>query len=340
MTEAAHELLKRIDGATLLHAAPDAWLIVDTDGVIRAFNDKAPTMFDVAPDVLEGSAVETLLPDAMRERHRGLRSGYVASAIPRSMGVGLDLLARRADGSTFPVDISLSPVHIDGELFVIAAVRDVTEATELQTRLRVVQQEAALTEDRERLARDLHDTVIQEVFAVGLALQSVSGRTDDPVVQSRLHQSIADLDRVIRDIRTAIFGMTDPAAHSGVRRELLRIVAAERKALGFEPHLEFEGAIDELDPVIADQLAPTLREALSNVARHAGATSCDVTLRADGSKVELVVIDDGRGPAEDPGKGRGLINMATRAEALGGSCTLIPGPSVGAELRWMVPAGD
>lgn len=331
--------VERIEAAALLDAAPDAWLIVDADGLICGFNDRTPAMFGRDASELERAPVETLIPAAERGHHDELRRSYTADPSPRAMGVGLSLRAQRGDGTTFPVDISLSPIRVDGITYVIAAVRDMTEASVLREELAAVQRDAALVEDRERVARDLHDTVIQQVFAVGLSLQSLSGRSDNPTVQERLHQAIDDLDHVIRDIRTVIFGLTNHVDWGrGLKGEILRIAADESKALGFEPTIEFIGSVDEIDPVVAEQMLPTLREALSNVARHAGARRCDVTLTVANGGAELRVVDDGAGPdaTNSPG-GRGLPNMRARADALGGYCELIAGPVTGAQLHWSVP---
>ena len=342
MTERNPPFVERIEAAALLAAAPDAWLIVDGDGLICAYNDRTPVMFDRDAAELERAPVETLIPSAERGHHNELRRGYTADPTPRAMGVGLPLRAQRGDGTTFPVDISLSPIQVDGVTYIIAAVRDMTDASALREELAAVQRDAALVEDRERVARDLHDTVIQQVFAVGLSLQSLSGRSDNPTIQERLHQAIDDLDHVIRDIRTVIFGLTNHEDWGrGLKGEILRIAADESKALGFEPAIEFVGSVDQIDPVVAEQLLPTLREALSNVARHAGARRCEVTVTVSGGSAELRVVDDGGGPgpASRTG-GRGLPNMRARADALGGHCELIAGPVSGAQLHWSVPLED
>lgn len=331
-------LLDGLDARLLLDAAPDSWIIVDQAGVIRAFNRQTPVLFAISADDLEGALVESLLPAVARQGHAKLRANYAAQPDPRAMGVGLDLHGQRSDGTTFRVDISLAPLEIDGKAFVIDAIRDTTAATKLRDELHVALRDVALTEDRERVARDLHDTVIQEVFAVGLPLQSLSSRAENTILQERLDQAIDDLDRVTRDIRGAIFGLTNHDHWGrGPRGEILRVAADDAKTLGFEPIVEFVGPIDDLDPSVGRQLIPTLREALSNVARHAKARRCDVTLIVDGSHAELRVLDDGHGPIARRPAGRGLANMQACAEALGGACDLAEAPIAGAVLHWRVP---
>ncbi|MFV2039512.1 MAG: PAS domain-containing sensor histidine kinase [Acidimicrobiales bacterium] len=333
------DLLARLDSAQLLEAAPDGVMIADKAGVIRAGNDMAAKLFGVTMDELLGASVEDLMPPAYRDAHAATRANYSGSPAPRPMGIGLTLKAQRADGSVFPAEISLSPMHIDGDDYVIAAVRDVEEGTAVREELQRVQQDAALAEERERLARDLHDTVIQQVFAVGLSLQSVSGRVEDPATAERLDQAIIDLDLVIRDIRTAIFGLTSHTDWGrGLRGELLRVAADQTAALGFEPDVTLVGSIEGVDAKVGEQLVPTLREALSNVAKHAHANQCDVTVVVEGEELELVVTDDGTGPPTNPrAEGRGLANLASRAQSLGGICVFGHAPTGGSSLEWRVP---
>ena len=108
-------------------------------------------------------------------------------------------------------------------------------------------------------------------------------------------------------------------------------------ALGFEPHLEFDGPIEAIDDAIAEHLVPVLREALSNVAKHAGAHSVQIGIYSDGVVV-LTVADDGVGPTDSVTDGRGLANMADRAIELGGDFTITARPTGGSLLRWCVPA--
>ena len=202
--------------------------------------------------------------------------------------------------------------------------------------------ELTLSEDRERIARDLHDTVIQRLFATGLSLQSVVPLAPDRELRSRLEEAVADLDDTIRQVRTAIFALEPPpAARSGVRARVLALSAEAARALGFEPAVRFAGPIDNaVADSVASELLASLREALSNVARHADARAVDVELSV-GDDVHLTVTDDGVGMR--PGghhTGSGLLNMATRAELLGGSFSLVARPGGGTELTWRVPLGN
>jgi signal transduction histidine kinase len=206
-------------------------------------------------------------------------------------------------------------------------------------RLHAELQSLTLMQDRERIARDLHDTVIQRLFATGLTLQAtarlVAERSD---VATRLEQAVDDLDETIKHIRSAIFGLSATARRSGGLGDLvLALVRESTPVLGFEPSLFVDGPVDSAvtDTVAADLLA-TLREMLTNVARHARASRVEISLVA-GSEVVLSVTDDGVGPGEVTGRGRGLANMSARAAHHSGVMSIVTAPSGGTIVTWRVP---
>jgi two-component system, NarL family, sensor histidine kinase DevS len=199
--------------------------------------------------------------------------------------------------------------------------------------------EVAIVEDRERIARDLHDTVIQRLYATGLSLSATLRQATNPEVVERLTRAIADLDTTMRDIRSTIFALqsAERGLH-GLRADVLRLVQQSENALGFTPRAAFEGLVDTAVPEgIADHLLAALREALTNVAKHAHAHRVDVLVAVDERDVVLTVTDDGVGLRGDrpPGLGRG--NLTERATVLGGECTLANRPAGGTEVRWRVP---
>ena len=171
-------------------------------------------------------------------------------------------------------------------------------------------QRLAVLEDRTRIAEDLHDLVIQRLFAVGLGLQGLSMRLGSDAARERLSSLIDDLDGTIRAIRQTIFSLQEPeTGATGLRGEALRVVTEAASALGYEPELTFEGPLDSTVPEKSvPEVLAVLREALSNVARHAQASSAHVTLTADPKlwRLTLVVEDDGVGPGsgDTPGLGR------------------------------------
>jgi signal transduction histidine kinase len=210
-------------------------------------------------------------------------------------------------------------------------------------RLHARVQELALVEDRERIARDLHDTIVQRLFATGLSLQGAVGlmRTDTATATRRVQGAIDELDLAVTHIRSAIFGLEASAegTHDGVRMRVLDLVSEAGPMLEFEPTVLFEGPVDTAtpEPVATDMLA-TLREALSNVAHHARADRVDVVVAVDGGELVLRVTDDGVGPPDpDQPRGHGLANMATRATGRNGSLDIRAANPDGTVIDWRVP---
>lgn len=191
-------------------------------------------------------------------------------------------------------------------------------------------------EDRERIARDLHDVVIQRLFATGLQLQTAARLANRPDVVNRITASVDDLDTTIRDIRTAIFELRTPAT-AALRSEIRSTVNEAVEPLGFRPALELDGPIDSAvpEPVRPDLLA-VLREALSNVVRHARASQVHVQVKVAGGTLTVAVHDNGIGPAGIQERG-GLANLRGRAEAHGGTFEVRAGDPAGTVLEWTVP---
>ncbi len=246
------------------------------------------------------------------------------------------------------------PVAVRGPAEVSTLVEDFNELIaaaaqrrELQERLRrseradEQERELRLLADRDRIARDLHDTVIQQVFATGLSLASASQLITDEVARRRVDKSVTELDGVLRQIRNVIFA-GQRAQSGGVRDSVLSLTHEATRVLGFEPTVAFIGPVDTLIPgYVADQLLATLREALSNVARHASARWAEINLTVS-DDIVLTVQDDGVGlhPVDHPG-GLGLVNMQARAQQLGGRFTAQPrSGGGGTSLEWRVPLPD
>lgn len=204
-------------------------------------------------------------------------------------------------------------------------------------------QQLALFADRDRIARDLHDLVIQRLFATGMSLEGASALIRDPEVGNRVRNAVDALDETIREIRAAIFSLqshSQPEA-PGVRAQILGVVEEMASLLGFAPSLRMDGRLDAVvaGPAVEHLLA-VLREALSNVARHAHATRADVAIvLADagrGRELELTVSDDGEG-IKPTSRRSGLANMADRAASLDGRLTAEPADGGGTVLEWRVP---
>ncbi len=195
-----------------------------------------------------------------------------------------------------------------------------------------------LYEDRDRIARDLHDLVIQRLFASGMQLESSTRLLDNPEAVARVRAVVDDLDITIREIRSAIYALQTPATQAaGLRSRLLEITGQASETLGFAPSMRVDGPVDTQVPEpVADHLCAVLREALSNVARHAFANRVQVTLSAGGGNVTLEVVDDGVGLGAG-GRRSGLANLADRAAAVGGSFSALTRAEGGTKLVWSAP---
>jgi signal transduction histidine kinase len=196
----------------------------------------------------------------------------------------------------------------------------------------------AVFEDRDRIARDLHDLVIQRLYATGMSLQGAVSLIGTEDVAERVSRAVDALDETIREIRSSIFALQarPEAAVPGLRARVLAVADEMTAMLGFPPTLQLDGRLDDDVPEdAAEHLLSALREALSNVARHAEAGRVDVSVQAAG-ELRLLVTDDGRG-VQDVTRRSGLGNLEERAGGLGGSMRIGPAPGGGTVLSWQVP---
>ncbi|MBB4935110.1 signal transduction histidine kinase [Lipingzhangella halophila] len=196
-------------------------------------------------------------------------------------------------------------------------------------------------EDRDRIAKDLHDVVIQRLFASAMNLVSTLRLVNDTEAGERVRRTIDDLDGTIREIRSTVFALRQPTTEgvASLRGRILAAVENTAKTLGFHPGVRLDGPIDtSVSGKIGEQLLAVLNEGLSNVARHAHATEAHVLVSID-ARVTLRITDNGVG-ATGHRPGSGLRNMAERAQALGGEFAVEPREVSGTVLRWCVPRGN
>ncbi|MEU7834950.1 GAF domain-containing protein [Nonomuraea sp. NPDC049129] len=194
----------------------------------------------------------------------------------------------------------------------------------------------SLLEDRDRIARDLHDVVIQRLFAVAMTLMGAVRLIERPEATSRVQHAVDELDETIRQIRASIFALQGSGT-SGLRGQVAELVDGAAAHLGFRPGLRLEGQLDTLvSQSVAEQVAAVLREALSNLVRHAKAAKADILLEAAAGRLTLVVTDNGVG-IEPDGRHSGLANLEERATRLGGTFTVDSPEGGGTRLSWSVP---
>ncbi|MGZ4438397.1 MAG: GAF domain-containing protein, partial [Nocardioidaceae bacterium] len=197
-------------------------------------------------------------------------------------------------------------------------------------------QELMLVADRDRIARDLHDLVIQRLFATGLMLQGVRRGVVDEDVKQRIDGAVSDLDVTIRDIRSTIFELQHGRDRS-LRAEVRGVAKEYVPVLGFTPLVRTTGPLDTVVPEpVGDQLLAVLREALSNVARHAEADAAVVEVEVRDGQLLLNVTDNGRGLPPERNES-GLRNVRRRATEHGGSVRLLPEEPHGTRVEWVVP---
>lgn len=216
-------------------------------------------------------------------------------------------------------------------------------ALELAQRRREAEQ-LSIHGDRDRIARDLHDLVIQRLFAIGMRLESVIPLVDQPLVSESMHTAVEDLDVTIRDIRSTIYALqrVDDRADRAprLRSQILAVAEDLTTPLGFAPTVRFDGLVDTIVPEpICAQILVVLREAVTNAAKHARASRVDVALSVTEHEVVLLVEDDGVGFDPAVTRRSGIDNISRRATEQGGTCTLKVATTGGTIVRWCVPLG-
>lgn len=271
---------------------------------------------------LAASNPDTLLP-------RVSLGPAMAVPLPSESGVRGSLFVLRDRGS---------PAFTEFDLDVAASFAGHAALALDRADARLVRMRTSTLEDRDRIARDLHDHVIQRLFAAGLSIQSVCALIGPGVAADRLNTQIDEIDATIRQIRTTIFGLhASRSERKGVRAQVLDAITAATVTLARAPQVSFRGPLDLLvtDALCGDVVA-VVREALTNVGRHAAAEGVEVVLSANAHEVSVEVLDDGKGLVDGVVLS-GLDNLRSRAEVLGGSFSLADRTGPGVRLHWTVP---
>ncbi len=326
----------------VFQAAPDGILIVDEEGTIRAVNPAAEALFGYDAAEMIGREVEMLVPENLRAVHHRHREGYTEDPHARPMGVDLELKGRRKDGSTFPVEISLSPLETPGGLHVIGMIRDVSE----RKRLREFGVGAlrAAEEERQRIARELHDDTAQRLAALLLRLElaeRTAGQAERKQILDEVHDEILEC---VEGVRRIARGLRPPALEdAGVAVAIRSHVRAISAGTDIRTDLDV-GPVDEhLDIHGKLVLYRIVQEALSNAIRHSDATRIHLRVSAEDGWVVATVEDDGRGfsvkKAMTAAGGLGLLGMRERAALVGGRVTIESERGGGTRVRVALPAG-
>ncbi|GAB3022272.1 putative histidine kinase response regulator [Nocardioides flavus (ex Wang et al. 2016)] len=290
----------------------------------------------VAPD-----ADDAWVADVLSDARATVEPGTSASAVTTSEA-GVPLVVVPLRSHLAPVTALVAVSHPGAGLLdvqerdLFAGFADQVALSLDRTQALSDRQELALISDRERIARDLHDIVIQRLFATGLQLQGVAAMTGGGAVAERLDKSVAELDDTIKAIRGTIFELQDRRGDS-LRAAVRKLVKEYVPVLGFTPAVRTTGPVDTaVPPGLGAQLLAVLREAVSNVARHALADSAEVDVVVSEDLLELRVADDGVGLPDEVSES-GLRNARRRADDLGGSLEVATAGERGTVLLWRVP---
>lgn len=274
--------------------------------------------------VRDMSAEDAVIPEG---RRLGLGPGLYVPMRVEEGPIGTVVVGRAAGGAAFDA----------ADLRTLETFAGAASVAISLNRARRDLERLKLVSEHDRIARDLHDTVIQRLFALGMSLQGLQ-RLAEGIVGERLEAAVETIDHVIREIRETIFDLSRPdVGGPDIRRQVRKTAAEAAPQLGFEPRVAFRGPVEaEVYDELVPHLVAVVREALSNAARHAKAQSVEVILAANNGWLTLSVADDGVGIPPGPSAGHGLANMGNRAEQLGGDLRLIGLPA-GTLVEWRVP---
>jgi two-component system, NarL family, sensor histidine kinase DevS len=332
IAQRAHELVGADTTVIALGSAADGGFTVaarrgqDEDVVDEHIPPGHPLLTAVADGrepVLAESVDELLIDDAARTMY----GSVIAVPLQTAESVIGVLAALRLAGK--------EPFHPTEVPLLTSFAEQATLALELE-KMNRAQRQLEVFADRDRIARDLHDHVIQRLFATGLQLQSTSRRVSDPAAQKRIEQSVEDLDATIREIRTAIFDLHSTEEDTGLLRKLLDTAAEAAAGSTVSPSVRISGPIDTVvPPDVATHAVAVVREAISNAVRHGRADSVTLTVEA-ADELCVDVLDNGVGIPADVGRS-GLRNLEDRARSCGGRLSVRRVEPSGTRLTWRVP---
>ncbi|MBG6213930.1 two-component system sensor histidine kinase DevS [Cryobacterium sp. CAN_C3] len=260
-----------------------------------------------------------------------LGSTLIAALGPAGDGQGVIMLSRALASTGYSLtDVEMSAVFGT----------QVSLALELASVHRMREEQAVLG-DRDRIARDLHDLVIQRLFAAGLSMQSLRRFTNDPIALDRINAVTTELDDTIRELRDTIYSLRGVAQDTGtLSSRILAVIKEGAQGLPFAPRIRLSGPIDApLSDDLGSSVLAVISEGLSNAARHARASAIDISVDAQADRIKLVIADNGCGFSK-PTRRSGLDNLKERAALLGGKFSVRSVPGEGTRLRWSAPVPE
>jgi signal transduction histidine kinase len=322
VSESALAVIARVEGDEL-HMRTAVGALALTAGELIEFSPALRRVDDKGGPMIIDDAAEVFGPEASE------KLGSVLAVPLGHSGTGnrLLLLARASGTGPYP------PSDLDSSA---AFGSHVGLALDLN-RANRQREEALLSFDRDRIAQDLHDLVIQRLFAAGLSVQNLRRFTTDPTAEARISKVTDELDETIRELRNTIYSLrTEDTTEESFSRTLLNTLQERLLNTGIKPRMSVAGRIDDVPSPLARQLLAVVTEAVSNAVRHSQASSVSVSVTSEDGALELVVEDDGQG-FEAPTRMSGLANIEHRATALGGTSEVVSTPGQGTRVRWRVP---
>ena len=324
----------------VFESAPDGIMVVDQRGLVQDLNPAVEVLFGYAREEVLGEPIEMLLPESFRKAHLAHRDRYQRNPHARPMGAGMELRALRKDRVEIPVEISLSPWEHDGHRCVICTVRDITE----RKRMRDFSEGAlrSVEEERQRIARELHDDTAQRLATLMLRVRLITLEADEGRRRQGLDELREQILQAAEGVKRIARGLRPPELEEvGLRSALQAHLRGLREGADFHVEVDMEPVEDLLDLESKLCLYRIIQESLSNALRHSGAGSANVAIRVEDGTVVALVEDRGRGFSSArvslDGSGLGLVGMQERAIMLGGRVLVDSTPGEGTRVRIELP---
>ncbi|MGC9962670.1 MAG: PAS domain S-box protein [Acidimicrobiales bacterium] len=327
------ELLSASVAAVSVRDGDDLRVMAATGAIAELVGDVVPAKSSFAAQVLESG-------EHSQAPRRGAASGMtLPPAAPDGPILGVPIVVGGIGTAVLTVAREIGAAAYSASDLVLADALAAQAALAFELdRAKQDREQMMLVGDRERIARDLHDHVIQQLFATGMALQSTLPLIDRAAATTRVTDAIDALDETIREIRNTIYNLSVPmSGNRQLRARILELVEAAEESLGYRPSVRFDGPVDVGVPeALAPHVLAVVRESLSNAARHAHAESVSVRVRMAAGTLTVTVVDDGIG-AGDPVRTSGLANLDQRARLLGGHFDMSLPDEGGTRIDWIVP---